>query len=181
MSERFTRRDSSLRVIRETFQQQIVPGIAQFHAVFCENGLKIVTGWWDIGVLLTGKISQIREILRAAWPHNFIGIPESFENPVHLINFSFTRQQRSPQQQFRQNASNTPHINRRIINFRPEQQFRCPVPQRHYNWGELFGTWTESTRQAEIGNLDNAAVAQKEVAGFEVAVDDPVAVEVSDC
>ena len=37
------------------------------------------------------------------------------------------------------------------------------------------------SREAEIGNLDLSAVVHEEVGGFEVAVEDPVGVEVGGC
>lgn len=78
-------------------------------------------------------------------------------------------------------AADGPHVDGGGVGARAEEELRAAVPQGDDELGE-FGRWklADVAGHAKVCDFEEAAVAEEEVGGFEVAVEDVVFVEVGD-
>ena len=95
-----------------------------------------------------------------------------------LIHFVLPLKQRLLGEQLTKDTTQTPHIHRSAVLVRSEQQLRRSIPQRDDQLRELRRRIPIVSGHAEIRNLDLSAVVHEDVRGLQVAMQDPIAVEV---
>ena len=101
-------------------------------------------------------------------------------NDTHLgklIHFILSLKQGLFNEEFTKNTADTPYIDFRTILVGAQQQFGSTIPKRHDQLSQFRRRIPIVPGHAEIGNLDLAAITEKEIGGFQVTMHDPVRVE----
>lgn len=75
-------------------------------------------------------------------------------------------------------AADSPHVDGGAVLLLAEQQFRCAVPQCHNDRCHGLGGLSVLARQTKVRELEHALIVQQEIARLDVAVNDPVLVQV---
>lgn len=96
--------------------------------------------------------------------------PQQLRNNTKLINMILARKQRSSQQHLRKDTARAPDIHLLIIPAPGEHDLRGAVVPRRDVAGHLI---LLDAGEAEVADLQIAVFVDEDVAGFEVAVDDP--------
>ena len=103
------------------------------------------------------------------------GSPNDLHDPVQLVECGCAWEDGLTQEQFSQDAAQTPHVDALGVLVAPEEDLGCAVPSGCHivcEYGCLIGLFSvERTRKAVIRHLHVAFTVQQEVAGFEVAVE----------
>lgn len=84
-------------------------------------------------------------------------------------------------QEFREDASHSPHVDGGSVMVRAEDQLGCSVPYCHNNLiaaEERVQWFVEAAGQAQVANLDLSAGRDHDVGGLEITVQNPVGVQV---
>lgn len=81
-------------------------------------------------------------------------------------------------QQLGEDAAQAPDVDFKTIRFGAKEEFWGAVPEGDDKLGELWGWGGGVAGHAEVGEFDLATVVHEEIGGFEIAVQDPVRVEV---
>ena len=90
---------------------------------------------------------------------------------TQLFNFVLALKQRMSCQKFAKDASQAPHVDRRIVIWCPEEEFWRSIPECDYELGQVLGRWVAyETRHAEVCEFDLAAVVHEDVAGLQISV-----------
>lgn len=83
-------------------------------------------------------------------------------------------------EEFPEDAADAPGVDRGGVAGRAEEELGRAVPEGDDELGEFGGRVADVAGHAEVGDLELAAVVEEEIGGLEVAVEDPVVVEVGD-
>lgn len=101
------------------------------------------------------------------------------ENFVDLIRFSFTLKNGFHCDQLAEDAADRPDVDRRRVFFGAEQEFGRAVPQSDNDRSVRFERRSVFSGQSEIAHFQNTPVAQQQIGRLQVAVKDPVIVQMS--
>lgn len=131
------------------------------------------------GVLGQAQRARVRETPEP-WPGFFRRDAAELEDLGQLVDFVGALQEWLARQQLAEDAAHGPHVDGWAVFVGAEEEFGRAVPEGHDQLGKL-GRWVAVVPcHAEIGDLEGAAVVEEEVGGLEIAVEDPVFVEVAD-
>jgi hypothetical protein len=100
---------------------------------------------------------------------------------LKLVDFVFALEEGFSCQELAKNAADGPHVDGLAVASCAEEELRGAVPEGDDELGEFWG-WgvADVTGHAKVGDFELAAVVEEEIGGFEVAMEDPVVMEVGD-
>jgi len=97
---------------------------------------------------------------------------------VDLVQLALALQRRLAQQHLAKDATNRPHIDRCAVELGAKEQLGRAIPQRHDDRRVIAERVAVRPSETKVGNLQDALVVHQNVGRFEVAVDDPVLMEI---
>ncbi|GIX62766.1 D-alanyl-D-alanine carboxypeptidase/D-alanyl-D-alanine-endopeptidase [Babesia caballi] len=135
--------------------------------------------------------------LRGAWPVGLGRRAQHLVDPAQLVDLVGPREERLLVQDLGEEAAGRPHVAGGVVRLRPQQQFGTPVPQRHHPIRhllsdavlvEICGVHSLAGRrhqravhappgQPKVRDFHNPAVSHKHVRRRQIAVREPVAVQ----
>ena len=144
------------------------------------------SGWAQIGELVFQVVIRLcleRKILQSRQrfhfgPYGRMRRAQQLYDHVQLLHLSSAGQQWLVQVQFTQDASGRPNIDGRRVRRRVKKKFGGSVPKSHNSWRHGLNRFAETSRQAEISNLDATSIRHKKVRYFEIAVNVIVLVKI---
>ena len=96
-------------------------------------------------------------------PRLLRGSAKHLEDLVDLLELVLPGQDRPLQEQLGEDAADGPHVHRRAVVLRAQQQLRRAVPERDHPVGQLAARVVKWPRQAEIRQLQLPLVVDQEV------------------
>eukprot|EP00618_Florenciella_parvula_P002231 CAMPEP_0119499670 /NCGR_PEP_ID=MMETSP1344-20130328/22058_1 /TAXON_ID=236787 /ORGANISM="Florenciella parvula, Strain CCMP2471" /LENGTH=289 /DNA_ID=CAMNT_0007535685 /DNA_START=389 /DNA_END=1256 /DNA_ORIENTATION=+ len=112
----------------------------------------------------------------AARPRVLSRCAEQTEDLVDLINLAVTREHRPLAHHLDKDRAHSPHIDRRRVGGRAEEDLGRTVPEGHHLVSERADRRAERARQPEVGELEGAIRLDEEVLRLEVTVHDTTGV-----
>lgn len=103
---------------------------------------------------------------------------EQGEDLGQLADFVGALEERVFGEQFGEDAAEAPDVDFGAVGFGAQQEFGRAVPERDDALGQSWGWIGGVSGQTEVGKLDFAAIVHQEIGGLQVAVEDPMGVQV---
>ena len=109
------------------------------------------------------------------------GDAAELEDLGHLVDLVLALEEWLAGEELAKDAADAPHVDGGAVCARAQEELRATVPECDDERGEFWrGRVGDIAGHAKVGNLKLATVVEEEVGGLEVAVEDPVVVEVGD-
>ena len=111
---------------------------------------------------------------------NYYAAGAYLKNLVQLILLILAGEKSLQEHELTKNRAHRPHVNSGRVLFGAEQELGTPVPKCDHNGRVFLEGRAVLPRQAKVGDLYDPIVAEQKVGRLQIAVYDPVVVQVSD-
>ena len=129
------------------------------------------------GVHREGRLLYAGQLL-VARPDALVGGPQHLEDPADLVDLGLTGEEGALVEQLCEHAPRGPQVDGGAVLVRPQQELRGAVPESDHQAGVGLQRGPVLARQPEVPDPEASAVREEQVGGLDVAVQDPVVVQV---